>query len=148
MRPRRRGSSPRRLVASAFSHGTGHRRRRTRGPEGIAALVAAVADANQKLQDLGAAIQAQQESVNKALVDVQTARDTAAAAQQRGRRQPGGASRTPTPRSPPRSERFDTFAASTYVNGPSASYVTATDPADILDTAADRPDAVDQLRSR
>ena len=33
-------------------------------------------------------------------------------------------------------QRFDTFAASTYVNGPSASYVTATDPADIIDTAA------------
>ena len=33
-------------------------------------------------------------------------------------------------------QRFDTFAASTYVNGPSASYLTATDPADIIDTAA------------
>ena len=42
----------------------------------------------------------------------------------------------PTPRSPPRSERFDTFAAATYVNGPSSSYLTATDPADILNTAA------------
>ena len=50
-------------------------------PESIAALVAAVANANQKLQDLGAAVQQQQESVNKALVDVQTARDAAAAAQ-------------------------------------------------------------------
>src|SRR6185312_5678774 len=83
-------------------------------PDTIGALVAAVADANQKLQDLGAAIQAQQESVNKAIVDVQTARDNAAAAQQ----------------------RFDTFAAATYVNGPSDSYLTASDPADILSTAA------------
>ena len=48
----------------------------------LGALVAAVANANQKLQELGAAIQAQQESVNKAIVDVQTARDNAAAAQQ------------------------------------------------------------------
>jgi len=46
----------------------------------VAALVAAVANANQKLQDLGAAIQAQQESMNKAIVDVQTARDNAVAA--------------------------------------------------------------------
>src|SRR3954462_5894551 len=51
-------------------------------PDTLGALVAAVANANQKLQELGAAIQAQQESVNKAIVDVQTARDTAAAAQQ------------------------------------------------------------------
>ena len=49
--------------------------------EGIAGLVAAVANADQKLQELGANIQAEQESVNKAIVDVQTARDNAAAAQ-------------------------------------------------------------------
>jgi len=51
-------------------------------PDTLGELVAAVANTNQKLQDLGAAIQAQQESVNKAIVDVQTARDNAAAAQQ------------------------------------------------------------------
>ncbi len=50
-------------------------------PDSLGALVAAVANVNQKLQDLGAAIQAKQESVNKAIVDVQTARDNAAAAQ-------------------------------------------------------------------
>src|SRR6185312_15146299 len=72
-------------------------------PDTLGELVAAVANTNQKLQDLGAAIQAQQESVNKAIVDVQTARDNAAA---------------------------------TYVNGPSNSYLTAADPADILSTAA------------
>jgi peptidoglycan DL-endopeptidase RipA len=42
-------------------------------------------------------------------------------------------SRRPTQRS---QQRFDTFAAATYVNGPSDSYLTATDPADILSTAA------------
>src|SRR5258707_14076684 len=52
------------------------------GSQDIAGLVAAVANADQKLQDLGAAIQAQQEGVNKAIVDVQTARDNAASAQQ------------------------------------------------------------------
>ena len=71
-------------------------------PDSLATLVAAVANANQKLQDLGAAIQAQQESVNKAIVDVQTARDDAAAAQQEVDASQR-ASRTPTPRSPPRS---------------------------------------------
>ena len=50
-------------------------------PDSIGSLVAAIANVNQKLQELGAAVQAQQESVNKAIVDVQTARDNAAAAQ-------------------------------------------------------------------
>ena len=40
------------------------------GPDTIGSLVAAMANANQKLQDLGAAMQAQQESVNKAIVDL------------------------------------------------------------------------------
>src|SRR6185312_15774049 len=103
-------------------------------PDTIGALVAAVADANQKLQDLGAAIQAQQESVNKAIVDVQTARDNAATAQQdvdasrRALDDSGAAIKSAQ-------QKFDTFAASTYVNGPSSSYLTAADPADMIDTA-------------
>ena len=48
----------------------------------------------------------------------------------------GAPSTTPTPRSQSAQQRFDTFAASTYVNGPSSSYLTAADPADILDTAS------------
>jgi peptidoglycan DL-endopeptidase RipA len=104
-------------------------------PDTLGELVAAVANANQKLQDLGAAIQAQQESVNKAIVDVQTARDNAATAQQEveasGQRvTEANAAITAA------QQRFDTFAAATYVNGPSNSYLTATDPADILSTAA------------
>jgi cell wall-associated NlpC family hydrolase len=104
-------------------------------PDTIGALVAAVADANQKLQDLGAAIQAQQESVNKAIVDVQTARDNAAAAQQEV---DAGAQRVVDANTAiaAAQQRFDTFAAATYVNGPSDSYLTASDPADILSTAA------------
>src|SRR5215213_831297 len=39
----------------------------------IGALVAEVAEANQRLSDLGAAIQQRQEGVNRAIVDVQTA---------------------------------------------------------------------------
>jgi peptidoglycan DL-endopeptidase RipA len=104
-------------------------------PDSLASLVAAVANANQRLQDLGAAIQAQQESVNKAIVDVQTARDNATAAQQEvdaSQRRVEEANATIAAAQ----QRFDTFAAATYVNGPSDSYLTAADPADILNTAA------------
>jgi peptidoglycan DL-endopeptidase RipA len=104
-------------------------------PDGIAALVAAVANANQKLQELGAQVQIQQESVNKAIVDVQTARDNAATAQRdvdASRRAVDDANVAIDSAQ----QRFDTFAASTYVNGPSSSYLTAADPSDILNTAA------------
>lgn len=50
-------------------------------PSSLAALIADVAEANQKLQDLGASVQSEQEGVNKAILDVQTARDNVAAAQ-------------------------------------------------------------------
>jgi cell wall-associated NlpC family hydrolase len=104
-------------------------------PDTLATLVAAVANANQRLFDLGAAIQTEQESVNKAIVDVQTARDNAAAAKQEvgasGKRvEEANASIADA------QKRFDTFASATYVNGPSDSYLTATDPADIVKTAA------------
>jgi cell wall-associated NlpC family hydrolase len=104
-------------------------------PDALGALVAAVATANQKLQDLGAAIQAQQEGVNKAIVDVQTARDNAAAAQQEVDASAQRVTEANTAISAAQ-QRFDTFAAATYVNGPSVSYLTASDPADILSTAA------------
>src|ERR1700754_3147019 len=104
-------------------------------PGALGELVAAVANTNQKLQDLGAAIQAQQESVNKAIVDVQTARDNAAAAQQEV---DASAQRVTDANAAivAAQRRFDTFAAATYVNGPSNSYLTAAAPADILSTAA------------
>ena len=101
----------------------------------VGALVAAVANANQKLQELGAAIQARQESVNKAIVDVQTARENAATAQ---REVDASAQRVVEANTAINAaqQRFDSFAAATYVNGPSDSYLTASDPADILSTAA------------
>jgi cell wall-associated NlpC family hydrolase len=103
-------------------------------PDTVAALIAAVAEANQRLHDIGAAIQTEQESVNKALVDVQTARDNAAAAQhdvevsQQAVKDANAAIVAAQ-------HRFDTFAAATYVNGPSNSYLTATSPDDIIATA-------------
>ncbi|WP_102140996.1 NlpC/P60 family peptidoglycan endopeptidase RipA [Mycobacterium hubeiense] len=105
------------------------------GPDTIAALVADVANANQKLQELGAAIQTQQESVNKAIVDVQAARDAAAAAQQQVQASRQGVQEA-TAAITAAQRRFDEFAAATYVNGPSSSYLTAADPADVVETAS------------
>jgi len=102
--------------------------------DSVGALVAAVANVDQKLQDLGAAIQAKQEGVNKAIVDVQTARDNAAAAQQE---LDASAQRVKDANVAIEAaqDRFDTYAVATYVNGPSSSYLTASDPSDILNTA-------------
>jgi peptidoglycan DL-endopeptidase RipA len=123
------------LIASLFSNGVGTATAQPGSPDGIGTLVAAVANANQKLQDLGAQIQGQQESVNKSLVDVQTARDAAAAAQQEIDASQTGL-RDANANIAAAQQRMDTFAASTYVNGPSGSYLTARDPADVLDTAS------------
>jgi peptidoglycan DL-endopeptidase RipA len=99
----------------------------------LAALIANVARANQRLEDLSAEIQTEQESVNKALVDVETARDNAAAAEHdlevsRQAVKDANASIAAAQR------RFDTFAAATYMNGPSDAYLTATSPEDIIAT--------------
>jgi peptidoglycan DL-endopeptidase RipA len=123
------------LAASLFANGTGNAVAEPGSPEGLATLVAAVANANQKLQDLGAQIQGQQESINKSLVDVQNARDAAASAQQQIDASQAGL-KSANDDIAAAQQRVDAFAASTYVNGPSSSYVTAADPADALDTAA------------
>jgi peptidoglycan DL-endopeptidase RipA len=104
-------------------------------PDNLASLVAAVANVNQKLQDLGAAIQQQQEGVNKAILDVQTARDNAANAQREVDASQQRVEDADIAINAAQ-QRFDSFAAATYVNGPSDSYLTASDPADILTTAA------------
>ncbi|WP_441959294.1 NlpC/P60 family peptidoglycan endopeptidase RipA [Mycolicibacterium houstonense] len=104
-------------------------------PDQIATLVAAVANADQKLQELGAAIQTQQEAVNKAIVAVQDARDAAATAQQEVEASQQGIADANAAIEAAQ-KRFDAFAAATYVNGPSSSYLTASDPADIVTTAA------------
>src|SRR4029079_8656097 len=104
-------------------------------PDSIGSLVAAIANVNQQLQELGAAVQDKQESINKAIVDVQTARHTAVGAQddvdasRRAVDDAGAAIKSAQ-------QRFDTFAASTYVNGPSSSYLTAAAAADVIDTAS------------
>ena len=113
MRRTRRGSAARPaarllrpVIPSVLSVGPADVHTRSCGaltppPTAMAALIANVAKANQRLEDLTAEIETEQESVNKALVDVETARDNAAAAEHDLRGQPAGASRTPTRRSPP-----------------------------------------------
>src|SRR5271170_7909089 len=49
--------------------------------DSMGALIANVARANQRLENLSAEIQTEQQSVDKALVDVEAARDNAAAAE-------------------------------------------------------------------
>lgn len=103
-------------------------------PESVAALVADVAEANQRLDDIAARVQTEQESVNKAIVEVQDARDAATVAQQQVEASKkavdeAGAAIVEA------QKRFDTFAAATYVNGPSSSLVMARTPDDIIATA-------------
>jgi peptidoglycan DL-endopeptidase RipA len=105
------------------------------GPDTMAKLIADVAQANQRLQDLSAEIQTEQEGVNKALVDVETARDNAATAQhdveasQQAVKDANAAIAAAQ-------KRLDKFAVATYVNGPSDSYFKAASPDDIIATAA------------
>jgi len=103
-------------------------------PNSVSALVADVAEANQSLDDIAAAVQTEQESVNKALVEVQDARDAAAAAHQEveaGKRAVTDANGAIVEAQ----KKFDAFAAATYVNGPSAALVMARTPEDIISTA-------------
>jgi cell wall-associated NlpC family hydrolase len=104
-------------------------------PDTMAKLIADVAQANQRLQDLSAQIQTEQESVNKALVDVETARDNAATAQhdvEASQQAVTDANAAITAAQ----NRFDRFAVASYVNGPSDSYLKASSPDDIIATAA------------
>ena len=80
--PRALALTRHRVWQSPFSSRTRVAAAEPASPDSVGSLVAAIANVNQKLQELGAAVQAQQEGVNKAIVDVQTARDNAAAAQQ------------------------------------------------------------------
>lgn len=123
------------LLASVFAQGQGIATAQPGSPDSIASLVAAVANANQKLQDLGASIQTEQESVNKAIVELEAARDAAAAAQREVDASQASLSDANAAIAAAQ-QRFDTFAASTYVNGPSASYVTVRDPSDVIGTVA------------
>jgi peptidoglycan DL-endopeptidase RipA len=104
-------------------------------PDSMAKLIADVAQANQRLQDLNAQIQTEEEGVNKAIVGVETARDNAAAAQhdvdasQQSVKDADAAIAAAQ-------KRFDRFAVASYVNGPADSYLTAKNPDDMIASAA------------
>ncbi len=133
------GAPATRLCAVSLAFGmvmtTPHLAQAQPGDGDLAELVTEVANVNQKLQDLGAAIQTQQESVNKAILDVATAREDATKAQQQVDASAVGVKEANAAIDAAQG-RFDHFAAAMYVNGPSSSYLTAKDPADILNTAA------------
>jgi peptidoglycan DL-endopeptidase RipA len=104
-------------------------------PDTMAKLIADVAQANQRLQDLNAQIQTEEESVNKAVVDVETARDNATAAQHDVEASQQSVKNADAAIAVAQ-KRFDHFAVASYVNGPSDSYVTAASPDDMIATAA------------
>jgi cell wall-associated NlpC family hydrolase len=144
MRRNCRGSSFR--VATAFTHRVGPAvisvalllgtpGLANADPDTMAKLIADVAQANQRLQDLNAQIQTEEEGVNKAVVDVETARDNATAAQhdvEASQQSVKNADAAITSAQ----KRFDHFAVASYVNGPSDGYLTAASPDDMIATAA------------
>lgn len=103
-------------------------------PDSIAALIADVAKANQRLVDLAAAVETEQESVNKAMVDVETARDAAAAAD-RDLEVSEQAVKDANAAIEAAQRRFNSFAAARYMNGPSSGYLTAHSPDDVIAAA-------------
>ncbi|HEY4795460.1 MAG TPA: NlpC/P60 family peptidoglycan endopeptidase RipA [Mycobacterium sp.] len=144
MRRNCRGSSLR--VATAFTHRVGPAMISvalllgTPGlakadPDTMAKLIADVAQANQRLQDLNAQIQTEEESVNKAVVDVETARDDATAAQHDVETSQQSVKNADAAIASAQ-KRFDRFAVASYVNGPSDGYLTAASPDDMIATAA------------
>lgn len=112
-----------------------HEVRSDRTGSNMPALVAAVAEANQRVADLGADIQSKQEAINRALVETATARATLAATQHQLALSEHAvlASQADINNA---QRRFDQFAASTYMNGPSSALPLASRPEDLLRGAA------------
>ena len=104
------------------------------GADSMAVLIAAVAKADQRLEDLSAEVETEQEAVNKSLVDVETARDSevAAAHDLEVNQQ---AVKDATTAIAAAQHKFDSFAAATYMNGPSGSYLSAGSPDEIIANA-------------
>ncbi|HLR98626.1 MAG TPA: NlpC/P60 family peptidoglycan endopeptidase RipA [Mycolicibacillus parakoreensis] len=115
-------------------------------PDTVAGLIARVAEADQRLQDLGAAIQTEQESVNKALVDLQNARDDAATAEH-DIDVSARAVRAADAKIAGAQQKFDDFAVASYIGGPSDGFLTATDPDDMV-TAATTDNLVQTASNR
>ncbi|MEW5811572.1 MAG: NlpC/P60 family peptidoglycan endopeptidase RipA [Actinomycetota bacterium] len=97
----------------------------------IPSLVAAVAEANQRVADVGADIQIKQEGVNRALVEIAAARDILADAQREVAASEQGLADSQVAIDAAQ-QRFDQFAASMYMNGPSGALPLANGPEEIL----------------
>jgi len=100
----------------------------------LATLIVDVAEADQRLANIGAKIQGKQEGVNKALAEVLAARDAAAAARRdvtTSQQQLIDANAAINSAQ----QRFDDFAAATYTNGPASSLLSASSPEDIIAAA-------------
>ncbi|WP_396928200.1 NlpC/P60 family peptidoglycan endopeptidase RipA [Mycolicibacterium sp.] len=123
------------LTAGGTGVATATHLRSESGPSSVTALVAQVAEADQRLADLGAQIQFRTEAVNQAIDEVGRARDAAAAAQSDvQKRERSVAQATQAIRGA--QERFDAFAVAVYVHGPSETYLLPASPEDILATAS------------
>jgi cell wall-associated NlpC family hydrolase len=107
----------------------------TAGDSEISTLVTDLAEANQRLADIGAEIQGQQEGVNKALLEVANAREAAASARRDVETSERELAETNTAIAGAQ-RRFDEFAAATYVNGPPQALLSASSPEDIISTAS------------
>lgn len=141
MRPVRRIS---RLTAAivvgttmlAYGVGTAHASHEAAaGHSEISSLVADLAEANQRLADIGAEIQGQQEGVNKALLEVANAREAAASARRDVETSERALADTGTAIAAAQ-RRFDEFAVATYINGPPQALLSAASPEDIIATAS------------
>lgn len=103
--------------------------------DSMAVLIANVAKASQRLEDLANAVEMEQEGVNKALVAVEEAREQAEVAgreleiSQQSVKDANAAIAAAQ-------QRFNTFAAATYMNGPSDGLLTARSPEDMIAAAS------------
>lgn len=98
-------------------------------------LIAALAVANQRVSDIAAAIQVKQENVNRTLVQIAAARDALADARRDATDTERALVDTQTAVDLAQ-QRFDRFAASSYVNGPAGALPLAQGPEEILMAAS------------
>ncbi len=103
--------------------------------DSIAVLIANVAKASQRLEDLANAVETEQEGVNKALVAVEDAREQAEVARRELEANQQSV-KDATAAIASAQQRFNTFAAAIYMNGPSDSFLTARSPEDMIAAAA------------
>lgn len=103
--------------------------------DSMAVLIANVAKASQRLDDLANAVEMEQEGVNKALVAVEEAREQAEVASREVEASQQSV-KDANAAIAAAQQRFNTFAAATYMNGPSDGFLTARSPEDMIAAAS------------